>query len=128
MIKKKFYTVAFIVYAVIVFTLSSYPRLNIPISLHSKFLEIDKLGHFLQYFLFAFLYYKFRLHRGVAVRDVLIELFFLGFIVPLLDELHQIPIPGRTFEWFDVLADVLGVYCFMVVVLGLRRLRMTNYE
>jgi len=27
----------------------------------------------------------------------------------VIDELHQLPIPGRSFEWADLLSDALGV-------------------
>lgn len=32
-----------------------------------------------------------------------------GFLYALSDELHQIPIAGRAFQWFDIGMDMLGV-------------------
>jgi len=40
----------------------------------------------------------------------------------MLDELHQIPIPGRSFEWVDFAADSIGTTAAAVIALGWRRL------
>ena len=42
------------------------------------------------------------------------KLYLLAVLVPLLDELHQIPIPGREFSVYDIFADFLG---FLVIIL-----------
>ena len=112
--KKRFYTISFIIYSIIIFGVSSYPRLAIPIKLHSSLLEPDKIAHFIQYFIFALLYFKFRQNRGIGEKEILCELFFLGMLIPIFDELHQILIPGRTFEWYDVVADLIGFYTFII--------------
>ena len=40
----------------------------------------------------------------------------------LLDELHQIPIPGRYFAWTDWLADVGGTTVGCLIASGIRRM------
>ena len=37
----------------------------------------------------------------------------LAAIIPLTDELHQIPIRGRDFSVFDIMADLLG---FLLII------------
>ena len=113
--KKKFYTISFFACATIIFILSSYPRLDPPFTLPSSFLEPDKIVHFLQYFIFSYLYFMFRQSRNIQEKEILCELFFLGIFIPLLDELHQIPIPGRSFEWYDAIADMMGFYIFVTI-------------
>ena len=112
--KKQYYTVCFIIYSIIIFGISSYPSLNIPIKLPSSLFQPDKIAHFVQYFIFALLYFKFRLYRNIQEKEILCELFFWGMFIPIFDELHQILIPGRTFEWYDIVADMIGFYTFII--------------
>ena len=39
----------------------------------------------------------------------------------LFDEVHQIPVPNRDFEWSDILFDALGAALASGIVLFLRR-------
>ncbi|MBT4332008.1 MAG: VanZ family protein, partial [Candidatus Cloacimonetes bacterium] len=38
----------------------------------------------------------------------------LAVIIPILDESHQILIPGRSFSYYDILADFLG---FLTIII-----------
>ena len=104
--RKHKFTILFIIYACLVITLSSIPNIPTP-ELPDK-ISPDKIAHFTQYFIFAFLYFKFRESRGGYKKDILIELFFLGILISILNELYQICIPGRTFSWWDTLANLFG--------------------
>lgn len=131
--KKKTSTILFILYSVLVFTVSSIPRLSV--SVYTPVISPDKLAHCFQYFIFAFLYFHFRFNQKkfnfvkrynnvnkydinhiyeVIRKDIYVELFFLSFLISIFDELHQIPIPGREFCWFDVIADILGIQLFIL--------------
>lgn len=42
---------------------------------------------------------------------------FVGFLVALSDEFHQLYVPGRTFGWDDIFYDMLGFVLGMSAVL-----------
>ncbi len=70
----------------------------------------DKLIHFTEYAVFAFLFYRSfsqsrRLNTGSLAALIT---FALLLVFSLGDELHQKFVPGRSADIFDVLADVLG--------------------
>ena len=107
--KKKFYKIAFYFWAVIIFTLTSIPKLHTPMS---DTLDIDKLAHFTVYMIFAFLFMKMFDTKQYAQKLKLLSI--LAVLIPIFDELHQIPIPGRFFSYYDILADLLG---FLTVII-----------
>ena len=107
--KQKYYKITFYVWTVVVFTLTSIPKLHSPV--HDS-LNVDKLAHFLVYTIFAYLFMKMSVQEKYSQRLKLLCLF--AVIIPIFDELHQIPIPGRTFSFFDICADFLG---FLVVII-----------
>jgi VanZ family protein len=86
-----------ILWVIVIFVLTGYPKLEVP---KIKDLPIDKLYHFVVFFIMGFL----------AVRLLNMKGFFLlGIIVLLLAEFQQLLIPGRTFEIFDILAGGLAL-------------------
>ncbi len=109
------YHVPAMLYAGLIITLSSLPNLQSP---NLGILNSDKVIHFAEYAVFAFLFYRSfsqsfsvssaqssRLNSGsmaALMTFALLLLFSVG------DELHQKFVPGRTADVFDVLADVLG--------------------
>ncbi|MCK9330935.1 MAG: VanZ family protein [Candidatus Cloacimonetes bacterium] len=122
--KNHWNTIIFIFYSILVLTVSSIPKLSVPVP--SPLISPDKLAHFGQYFVFAFLYYKFRISviknhnpnypaNNSYRKDIYLEIFFLSFLIAIFDELHQRLIPGREFCWFDVLSDILGFHFFIFV-------------
>ena len=115
-IKRKTYSILFIIWTIILFTLTSYPTLHTPLD---KILNIDKLYHFIAYFMFAFLFAK---SQNADLKTIYQRLFLLA-IVPPFDELHQIPIPGRDFSFYDMAADFLG---FLAVILLLYFLKKSK--
>ena len=102
---RKNYFVLFIIWIIILFTLTSIPRLHSPVN---DALNIDKLAHLFVYLVFAFLFVKMHKEKQYVLK----KLCFLAAVVPLFDELHQIPIPGRTFSYLDIIADISG---FMII-------------
>lgn len=109
--KKNIYYYLFYFWIILLFTLTSIPKLPTPIKSE---LGIDKIAHFSVYLLLIFFYYKKNedLQFKVLLRRILLILIF----VPLLDELHQIPIPGRHFSIYDIIADILGILVMIFVI------------
>ncbi len=107
--KKKYYKIAFYVWAGILFTLTSIPKLKSPID---DSLNIDKLAHLIVYLIFAYLFMKMFDRKQYIQKLKLLSV--LAVIIPIFDELHQIPIPGRCFSYYDILADFLG---FLTVII-----------
>ena len=111
-----FYQFPAIFYALLIFAVSSIPHLNPP-NLHLKFQ--DKLSHFLEYAIFAFL-----LKRAFSNAS---NLFFkknswwltlaIGILYAVGDELYQKTVLGRSSEVYDFVADSLGV---VLTLLGIK--------
>ena len=95
-----------IFYWILLFTLTSLPTQSVPaVGVN------DKVEHLLAYFGLSFLLYlallfqkKFFLLRNNAALFALLIVFAYGII----DELHQLMVPGRSCELMDFLADVFG--------------------
>jgi len=114
--KLSIYRIIFICWSVIIFTLTSIPRLQSPAS---DIIEIDKLAHFGVYFVFAYLLVKISRRDQKGLIRFLIS---LALIIPVLDELHQIPIPGREFCIFDIIADIAG-FAAVIFLLKIKQIR-----
>ncbi|MDA3814264.1 MAG: VanZ family protein [Candidatus Cloacimonetes bacterium] len=107
--KIKHYKIAFYIWTGILFTLTSIPKLQSPIN---DSLNVDKLAHFMVYMIFAYLFMKMFDEKQFIKKLKLLSV--LAVIIPIFDELHQIPIPGRSFSYNDILADFLG---FLAVII-----------
>ncbi|MCF7859062.1 MAG: VanZ family protein [Candidatus Cloacimonetes bacterium] len=108
MMNKNYYKVTFYIWLLVILTLTSLPKLHTPLD---DSLNVDKLGHLFVYLIFAYLFMK--MHREDQYRAKLKLLIIFAVVLPFVDELHQIPIPGRTFSFYDILADFLG---FSIVI------------
>ena len=110
--KRKIYKNLFIFWSLVIITLTSIPKLQSP---SEKIIGFDKIAHFGIYLVFSYLFIKMfpekEFHKTIK------KLYLLAVFVPILDELHQIPIPGREFSVYDIFADMLG---FMVIILIFR--------
>ena len=105
--KKKFLYIPLGLYWVLIFILTSIPGKSIPKILGFS----DKSKHFGAYLVLAFLLNfalylqkKFPLFSKHAALSTFVITLFYG----LFDEVHQIIIPGRFFDWWDLVADVVG--------------------
>ncbi|MCD4828068.1 MAG: VanZ family protein [Candidatus Cloacimonetes bacterium] len=83
-------------------------------------LSLDKLAHLVLYAVFAALFLRMRRLDGAAHRSGR-ELLILMPIVPLLDEVHQLFIPGRNCSWLDILADMTGITIIIIAHFTIRR-------
>lgn len=72
----------------------------------------DKFEHFFAYLLLALLgglTFHFQKKIGILRRNVFVFCFVIFTAYGLIDEVHQYFIPGRFFDWFDLLANVFGI-------------------
>jgi len=114
--KFKIYRVLFIAWSIILFTLTSIPKLSAP---STGILGIDKLAHFGVYMVFAYLLVKsLNREQGSLIKILIVA----ALLIPLADELHQIPIPGREFSVYDIFADMAG-FAIIILLVKIDRLR-----
>lgn len=78
------------------------------------FWQWDKLFHFGEFAFFAFLMFRYTINKQEARRAALWTM-GLALILGMVDELHQIPIPGRTGSWIDLVADLSGALTGIIV-------------
>lgn len=84
----------------------SLPKINI--------INIDKIIHFLFYFVFVFLWIKSS--KNISLHYFLIVLIlaiFLGISIEFLQEYYT---QNRTFDWYDIVANVLGAIISFILV------------
>ena len=95
-----------IFYWILLFTLTTLPSQSIPaVGVN------DKLEHMLAYFGLSFLLYLTLLFQKKSIMLKKYAMLFTLLIVVfygVLDEVHQLLIPGRSCELLDFLADMLG--------------------
>jgi VanZ family protein len=92
-------------WAVVIYTLSSQPGLNVP----PLFSGQDKLLHALVFGILGFLVAGALLPAAQQTRrHHILMVVVLVAAYGVLDEIHQHFVPGRMPEVFDVLADVSG--------------------
>lgn len=108
--RNKLFTVLFVIWSAIIIFLTSYPKLHVPMS--DKIWNFDKLAHLTVYAIFSWLFTKMNQHKSKDAN--LQHLVVMLFTIPLLDELHQLPIPGRSFSYYDILADSIG---FLIIII-----------
>lgn len=105
--KKKFLYLPLGLYWLLIFILTSIPGDHIP----KLFGVSDKIKHFGAYFVLAILL-NFTLYIQSRFPLLSKKSFHFTFLITLIygviDEVHQIFIPGRAFDWWDLVADVLG--------------------
>lgn len=65
-------------------------------------------GHFLLYFFLCFTFFKGTKHAVLSV--------VLSILYGVLDELHQVFVPGRSAGFFDVFVDSVGVLLAGVIL------------
>jgi VanZ family protein len=110
-----------ILYAVLILSVSSIPWLKVPQIRH---FATDKVAHFIEYGIFAFLIFRSLAHLPLLARNNLTlpaaVLFVAAFAY--LDEIYQLHIPGRHSDMADYAADLAGA----LLILGLTWLRHRN--
>jgi VanZ family protein len=98
--------VPLVIWVVLIFSLSSIPSL--PVNYPESSFGFDKIAHFTEYLVFAFLFYR-ALNEG-SVKKVRLICFLVivsALGVAVLDELYQ-GLVGRDSSCTDGLADLAG--------------------
>lgn len=105
--KRKFLYLPLGLYWLLIFILTSIPGTHIP----TIFGVSDKIKHFGAYFVLAILL-NFTLYIQdrfpLLAKHSMLYTFFITLFYGLFDEVHQIFIPGRAFDWWDLVADIIG--------------------
>lgn len=104
----RYYTLPLILWLVIMIVLSSMPGSSVP---KISIIQWDKIAHFIEYVVFAFLlgrflYFRKELNSGRVILFVVL----ICTTYAVGDELHQYLIPDRDCSLLDFLADILGVF------------------
>ena len=91
----------------------------------------DKLFHFFEYSVLGFLVVRSAVAMGLSLSTrTLVRVGGGGVLFALLDELHQLPLPGRDASPYDFLADaagiVVGIYLYRLLRRRYMRLDMNQ--
>ncbi|MFZ0391889.1 MAG: VanZ family protein [Calditrichia bacterium] len=92
-----------------IFIASSISHLPSP---HLGFKLQDKLYHFAAYFVYGILLaraFYFQQRFSQLQKAFVLSAIIFGALYGLSDEFHQFFVPGREMDFFDFLADTLGV-------------------
>jgi VanZ family protein len=100
-----------IVWIVTIFVLTGYPGLKTP--RFDKF-PVDKIYHFVAFVLLGIL--EIRITKNSMY-------FIIGFGVAILAEFQQLVIPGRDFEWMDIVAGMCGLIVVFAACKGRKMVR-----
>lgn len=95
--KRNVRRVLLILWIIIIFALTGYPKLEVP---KVKSMHLDKIYHFVAFFIMGFLAARLLSVRGF---------FMVGLAVLVLAEFQQLVIPGRLFELSDIAAGGVGL-------------------
>ncbi len=106
------YHLPVILYALTIITISSWSHLKTP---QIRFLAFDKIAHFFEYAIFAFLAVRSFSHISQKITKssafLLTGLFIVIFA--LFDEYFVQSLSRRTSSVYDVLADVVGAFLLL---------------
>ncbi len=109
------YHLPVILYALTIITISSWSHLKTP---QIRFLAFDKIAHFFEYAIFAFLAVRSFSHISQKITKnsafLLTGLFIVIFA--LFDEYFVQSLSRRTSSVYDVLADVVGAFLLLGVL------------
>ena len=102
------------VYWIILFVGTSIPAQSVP----SLGIGGDKVVHFFAYLILSALLYLtfiFQEKLSFAQRNAILLTLAIAICYGVLDELHQMLVPGRSAELLDWIADALGAACGVLI-------------
>ena len=80
-------------------------------STYSRFSHLDKLIHFSLFFIQSLLTSKtIYIYRGNFSYNIFIMIIFILTVFGLFTEIQQLYIPFRSFDYYDLSVNVLGVF------------------
>lgn len=103
-----------IFYWLLLFTFTTLPSQSVP-SVGVN----DKIEHLLAYLVLSFLLYLALLFQKKSIllkKYALLFTFLIVFFYGVLDEVHQLLIPGRSCELLDFTADIVGGILGIILV------------
>ena len=109
------YHLPLIIYSLVIILVSSIPHIKTP---QLRFLAFDKVAHFVEYAILAFLTFRSFSHINKRITPnmtLLISALFLCFFA-LFDEFYQRFIPGRFFDVNDLLADFISAFLVLILM------------
>jgi VanZ family protein len=120
------YHLPFLLFAAAILTVSRIPYLKSP---NLRFLAFDKLAHFSEYAVFAFLTFRSFSHIGKRLRPTMTVLVAILFIAGFaaFDEYSQRFVPGRVSDPTDFTTDLAGAV-LVVLFFGLRAWRKSTEQ
>ncbi len=103
------YTLAVIAYCALIFWLSSQP-ISVPPALDIP--HLDKAVHVMIYGVLAALVSvgMYRSGKNYTFRVQFYVPWAFATFYGITDEIHQLYVPGRHFEWLDIAANMTGAY------------------
>ncbi len=111
--------VIFVLWMLLIFAVSSWPSLQSP---EIGIIGVDKIAHFTQYFIAGILLALY-LKSKQTVMKIIIVRFTLLALFCIVDEIHQLWIPGRSVSIYDAIANLSGIFFSLLISLyGLKRL------
>jgi VanZ family protein len=109
------YYFAPVFWAALIFWNSSRSNIHLP---NYFFKNLDKIIHFGIYFILGYLIT--RALSGGEFKNLTCKIFSLSILLGILygmsDEYHQLFVPGRSMDLFDLLADVAGIIIAQVAI------------
>lgn len=102
-----------LIYALLIFVVSAVPSITPPTF---GFVLEDKILHFIEYSIFSALLFLafFTSGKEFLKKHVFLISSLIGIAYAVSDELHQKFVPGRSCEFFDFLADSLGIIVIQI--------------
>jgi hypothetical protein len=105
-------------WVIVMFVMSSLPD---PERVLGPGLQVgDPNAHAIGFFVLMLLWTRLAVFRAgrLSLRAV-VGAATACLVYAVIDELHQVPIPGRTFQWADLLSDAVGVALGLAIVVAL---------
>ena len=114
-----------IVWVGVMFVMTSLPN---PAEVLGPGLQVgDPNAHAIGFFVLAILWARLAIFRAGRFSLRPVAWAAVGCMTyAVIDELHQLPLPERSFEWADLLSDGLGVLAGGAVVTVVGKLRATR--
>ncbi len=85
----------------------------------------DKVHHFIAFFTLGYCLLRICNFKKWSKTFTVIVVVLFGTIYGLTDEIHQLYVPNRQFDWFDLVADFLG--CVTALLLGSPLLKLDYF-
>jgi len=115
--KKSIWLILFIFWTLLIISTSMIPYSGATGEPGSSGFRWDYLEHFLAHFAFGTLYIMWRSDRSFNIRNLELALMFtVSICFSILTEFIQLFVPGRAFNYIDVLYNLAGVLSAILLI------------